>query len=272
MGIDDIRWKNELLDKVYHAKFHVPKAPPSPPLRVQLGSKQVTLRWDALSGQIDPEKFKDPNRSDGMDVPFEGYRVYKSMTGPDGPWTLLAEYDIPNNGFGHDLGLTHEYTDAQLLNGCQYFYAVTSFSKRDTVLGFPPLESRIPYSSVTATPGTSPIERKEKVSVVPNPYRSDVSYYNYTPAWETPTGKWKIWYENDRRIQFIDLPERCEIKIYTLAGDIVITLYHDDSTKGFHDWNLTSTIGQAVSSGIYLFSVHDKKSGQVQVGKFVIIR
>jgi hypothetical protein len=108
--------------------------------------------------------------------------------------------------------------------------------------------------------------------VVPNPYRSDVSYHNYTPAWETPTGKWKTWFENDRRIQFINLPERCEIKIYTLAGDIIITLHHDDPIKGFHDWNLTSYIGLAVSSGIYLFTVQDQKTGEVQTGKFVILR
>jgi hypothetical protein len=78
--------------------------------------------------------------------------------------------------------------------------------------------------------------------------------------------------EQDRRIQFINLPERCEIRIYTLAGDLVNTLHHDDPNRGFEDWNLTSSVGQAISSGIYLFSVEDLKNGEVQVGKFVVIK
>ena len=78
--------------------------------------------------------------------------------------------------------------------------------------------------------------------------------------------------EQDRRIQFINLPAHCEIKIYTLAGEVVATLEHDNAQKGYEDWNLTSSIGQAISSGLYLFTVQDIKNGNVQVGKFVIIK
>ena len=78
--------------------------------------------------------------------------------------------------------------------------------------------------------------------------------------------------EQDRRIQFINLPAQCQIKIYTLAGDLVNTLDHTDATRGYEDWNLTSSIGQAISSGIYLFTVEDMTNAKVQVGKFVIIK
>ncbi|MCC6398247.1 MAG: hypothetical protein IT282_14635, partial [Bacteroidetes bacterium] len=64
----------------------------------------------------------------------------------------------------------------------------------------------------------------------------------------------------------------CVISIYTLAGDLVELLRHEDAELSFHDWNLTSYVGQAVASGIYLFSVEDRETGEVQVGKFVIIR
>ena len=73
-------------------------------------------------------------------------------------------------------------------------------------------------------------------------------------------------------LQFINLPNQCEIKIYTLAGDLLETIYHDDPTKGYEDWNLTSSVGQAVSSGIYLYTVQDTATGEVQVDKFVIIK
>ncbi|MFH2040785.1 MAG: T9SS type A sorting domain-containing protein, partial [Chloroflexota bacterium] len=74
------------------------------------------------------------------------------------------------------------------------------------------------------------------------------------------------------RIQFINLPVQCQIKIYTLAGDFVFSIDHDDANKGYEDWNLTSNVGQAVASGIYLYSVEDKINGKVQIGKFVIIK
>jgi hypothetical protein len=78
--------------------------------------------------------------------------------------------------------------------------------------------------------------------------------------------------EQDRRVQFINLPERCEIRIYTLAGDLVDTIYHENPSRGYEDWNLTSSVGQAISSGLYLFTVEDKNNNQVQVGKFVVIK
>ena len=108
--------------------------------------------------------------------------------------------------------------------------------------------------------------------MVPNPYRGDVAYHTYNPQWEKPAGSRQRWMEQDRRVQFINLPARCEIKIYTLAGDLLAKIFHDDPNKGYEDWNLTSTVGQAISSGIYMFTVEDDKTGKVQVGKFVVIK
>ncbi len=62
------------------------------------------------------------------------------------------------------------------------------------------------------------------------------------------------------------------IKIYTLAGDLVQTLDHDNSKLGIKDWGLTSSVGQTIASGIYLYTVEDKKNGKIQVGKFVVIK
>ena len=111
-----------------------------------------------------------------------------------------------------------------------------------------------------------------EVAAVPNPYRGDIAYSSYNPPWEKPTGDRPWWMEQDRRIQFINLPPLCEIKIYSLAGDLVYTLQHNDPTRGYEDWNLTSSVGQAISSGLYLFTAEDKSNGNVQVGKFVIIK
>ena len=121
------------------------------------------------------------------------------------------------------------------------------------------------------------IERREsdtvgEVAVVPNPYRGDVAYNSYNPPWEKPSGNRPWWMEQDRRLQFINLPKLCEIKVFTLAGDLVNTIRHEDPSKGYEDWNLTSHVGQAISSGIYLFTCVDLTNGKVQVGKFVVIK
>jgi hypothetical protein len=39
-----------------------------------------------------------------------------------------------------------------------------------------------------------------------------------------------------------------------------------------YGWNLISTEGQAIASGLYLFSVENKDGGERQVGKFLIVK
>lgn len=195
-------------------------------------------------------------------------------TGPSCEYPRGSGMDhvYPGDGFASELGLQRRFTDVGLLNTCEYYYAVTAFSKEDTVFGFRSRESRIPLSAVRAVPGTPPANRVGEVAVVPNPYRGDIAYNMFIPPWERSTGKWTTWFENDRRIQFINLPEQCEIKIFTLAGDLVRTLHPDDPSSSYHDWNLTSYVDQAVASGIHLFTMQDQRTGLVQVGKFVIIK
>jgi len=250
--------------------FRTPIPPPIPPLRVKSSNHAVTLSWDPLEGDVDPETYTDPNRFEFNDNPFEGYRIYKSSVSSSGPWTVLQEYDVAENGIRSDVGIKHSYTDYGLLNNIEYYYSVTAFSKPDK--HWDEQETSIAQNAIEVTPGTAAPETVGKVAVVPNPYRGDVSYYQYRPPWEKPSGKRSQWMEQDRRIQFINLPNPCEIKIYTLAGDMIETLQHDNPERGFADWNLTSDVGQTVASGIYLFSVEDKKNGNTQVGKFVIIK
>jgi hypothetical protein len=252
--------------------FRVPSPPPRPPLRVEIRSHEAHLKWNALPGQKNPETYTDPYRADSAEVPFEGYRVYKSTKSATGPWTLLAEFDLPDNEFGSNTGLDSQYTDLGLLNNFEYYYTVVAFSKPDTVADFPSQESSVNANAVTIVPGTAPPADVGKVAVVPNPYRGDIAYHEYNPPWERPDPSRDLWLEQDRRVQFINLPAQCEIKIYTLSGDLVATLRHNSFDRGFEDWNLTSDIGQAVASGIYLFTVEDNNTGNVQVGKFVIIK
>jgi hypothetical protein len=119
-----------------------------------------------------------------------------------------------------------------------------------------------------------------KVGVYPNPY--------YGRAVWDGTG------ERNRKIYFYNLPALCEIRVYTLAGDIVAEINHTGSTYdgkdiewfrrfagsdvplqfsgGEHAWDLITKFDQALATGLYLFSVKDLQSGEVAVGKFVVIK
>ncbi|GAB4366389.1 MAG: hypothetical protein Kow0042_06220 [Calditrichia bacterium] len=270
-GMDALIENAKYLEFLAEREYRVPFPPPPPPLRVTISNQRVHLDWRPRPGDVNPEEYFDPYRGDQEPVPFEGYRLYKSTESANGPWTLLAEYDLPGNKWGNNSGIEYEYDDVGLLNNFEYYYSITAFSKPDTVTQFPSQESSITVNARQVIPGTAPPETVGEVAVVPNPYRGDIAYDKFNPKWEKHPPS-RIWMEQDRRVQFINLPARCEIKIYTLAGDLVDTITHNDPSIGFEDWNLTSSVGQAIASGIYLFTVEDLNTGKVQVGKFVVIK
>jgi len=122
-----------------------------------------------------------------------------------------------------------------------------------------------------------------KVRVVPNPYIAssplDMSY-------------------SSRRIEFINLPDQCTIRIYSLGGNLVNVLNHIgagrtgwgnyvdvdnlkpdntpfeftgyDNHSGTEAWNLKNRFGQTVASGLYFFHVTDQR-GETYTGKFYIV-
>jgi hypothetical protein len=259
----------ELFDLNYVPPY-VP--PPSPALKVTPMSGKVKLNWSWQSGDLggNPEDFIDP-KTKVKD--FEGYRLYKGAADPLNPsrepqnYVLIGQYDVVD-GIGYDTGLNYEYEDLGLLNGVPYYYAVTSYDIGDTVNNVESLESNIRQNLVVAFPGKAPsTSRQLNVAVVPNPY---IGSENYTQPvrWEDFAGKG--WIEQDRRIQFINLPPRCTIRIYTLDGDLVKVIEHSDPAKGYTDWNLVSDANQAIASDIYLFSIEWEYGSQV--GKFVVIK
>jgi len=103
----------------------------------------------------------------------------------------------------------------------------------------------------------------DQISVVPNPYVAAAS-------WErrnlNQTGR------GERRIDFINLPSTCSIRIYTVAGQLVKTLYKDDApTDGTISWDLVSDDGMDVSYGLYIFHVEAPNVGS-HIGRFAIIK
>ncbi len=103
----------------------------------------------------------------------------------------------------------------------------------------------------------------KKIKVVPNPYVGQAS-------WEgrnlNQTGR------GERRIDFINLPEECTIRIFTVEGALVRTLEKSTgSTNGSVSWDLVSEDGMDVSYGLYVFHVDAPGVGE-HIGKFALIK
>lgn len=180
--------------------------------------------------------------------------------------------------------ITHHYDDyggeflgrkiERPINGLQYFYAVVAYDPYKPATADQPelLSQESAKSNYMKDPTTgAPLAvvpqkmyTKEdvtkfditKIKVVPNPYRG--------------TALFESRYED--KIRFTNLPPACKISIFTMTGDLVDTIYHDDGTDA-ELWDLISRNNQKAVSGLYIYVVEvNQPKYEKYVGKFVIIR
>lgn len=274
-------------------RYLFPTPPDNPKTRIELEAGKVSIYWDRSSeNSID--------RVSG-EADFEGYRVYSSELGDDvNPQPrLIREFDIAGNDIGFDVGFEevelsepvtfegdnteywYRYDLDGLLSGWQYVVSVTAFDRGDDVFGIESLETSTNANAVRVFPGTPANENfgssDFEVGVYPNPYRVNA-------AWDGPS-------EAGRKLYFYNLPAKSEIRIYTIAGDIIAELNHDASTYngdiawfdsfsddprvmagGEHAWDLQSEANQILTTGLYLFTVKDLTTGKIETGKLAIIK
>ena len=171
--------------------------------------------------------------------------------------------------------------------GIEYYLAVSAWDRGIPSLHIPVLESARDADANMKVffPGPMATSDMDKIIVVPNPYVGQSKFDGRRDKDEKG--------DRSRRIWFANLPERCTIKIFTLAGDLVDTINHEgddlediisvskaasaegyaaQAASGIASWDLLSKYDQIIAPGIYLFSVKDKDSGEIKVGKFVIIK
>jgi hypothetical protein len=73
------------------------------------------------------------------------------------------------------------------------------------------------------------------------------------------------------RLFFHGVPARCTLRIFTLTGELVRTLEHDDATSSILEWDLRNRDRQFVAYGLYLFHVSDDRGREAE-GRFMVIR
>lgn len=127
-----------------------------------------------------------------------------------------------------------------------------------------PFTSEDSFSFSVEAPGYSNDVAREdlgRIKVVPNPYVA-------TASWESKPIKGN---RGDRKIQFTHLPPKATVRIYTIRGELVQTLYHDEpSWDGSLNWNMKSREGLDVAYGMYLY--HVESSAGEKTGKFALIK
>ena len=106
-------------------------------------------------------------------------------------------------------------------------------------------------------PGIQPQNNLDKVKVVPNPYLSRSRFKES---------------EFERKIRFTNLPSKCNIKIFTISGEIIFELNHDDQFSGNAWWDLRTLNNQEIGPGLYLYHINNENDIQGKVGKFAVVR
>lgn len=274
----------------FDLNYKLPHPPPSPRLHLQAQQNRVRILWDDS-----PENLADSTSELPGGKDFEGYRVYFGSDRVAPP--LVAQFDIVDTtGFNTGLQgarlatpeiidgdtMRYAYTVSGVKDGFSYYAAVTSYDTGDSRV--PSLESGITQNKRLVVPLASSSESNgHGVTVFPNPYKVEAQ-------WDAGA------LVRDHYLWFANLPPRAHVSIFTLAGDLVYetdfngATYHGEGTRGLYDtrsdldtpppdlsgsslaWNLISKEGQAIASGIYLYSVRDLDSGKVQRGKFLVLK
>jgi hypothetical protein len=270
--------------------YRLPSPPPSPRLHAAAGANRVDFYWDDSPEHVRDETSPAPGQLD-----FEGYRLYLGLDRQNP--THIAQFDRAvapgdtagfNTGFAavrrdtviHGVTYHYRHSVTGLKDGFTYFGAVTSYDLGDDRVSS--LESGIGQNKFQVVPLPAPGERST-VTVFPNPYRVEA-------VWDRGAQV------RDHYLWFAGLPRRAMLRIYTLSGDRVFETRFDGDTyqgvgaRGLYDpaqdvdtgppalsgasfaWNMITTEGQAIASGLYVFSVEDLETGRVSRGKFVVVK
>ncbi|MBN1433549.1 hypothetical protein JW921_02245, partial [Candidatus Fermentibacterales bacterium] len=233
-GLVDLRVQADNLLDAYHRDggWGVPDVPPVPAFFYEAGDGCVELIW-----------------SDDAEVyqPFGGYRLYRSTFDTSG-WELVSELDES----------AHSYTDSDVTRGFPYFYVLCSYDAETLIESQKTnYKQELDGAPIPVVPGWSPrVDWTSAVSVVPNPYRGSAD--------------WEVAHLD--KLAFTNLPAVCDIHVYTLAGDHVVTLEHRSlgGDSGVEYWDLRNSLGRGIASGLYVYCV--QTSARHVLGRFAVIR
>lgn len=249
----------------------------------------------------------DPNNPDNPDYPREDDDPYyigpASMRAPGyalndnsqwkefnplNNWAQIFADPYDGEGFAAGSTTIYEYTDdgtnyhnwdkwpyddydvpkpTPPRNHFTYYYAVVPYDYGASPIynanigddPLPSLEAGVRANFVKVTLGSGVTTNLDDVLVVPNPYVGGVDWQG-----RSVTGV------VERKLAFTNLPPRCTIRIYTISGDLVAIVEHNDATTGTAWWDLQSRNRMEVASGVYVYHIDAPGIG-TKIGKFAVL-
>lgn len=256
----------------------------------------ITPDWDETGNIISWDDWAD-DRPDadyaGLDeaVDLASYTVWRSEYLPFMGWNAIAV--VPKKAATYYNSSTGKYTysDRDVKIGFSYYYALSSsdaghntWPPRPQALTEYPLvfpgEKVLPQQSNLQASLNMPIDVNRyvpfrtrrapgkslsEIKVFPNPFIMRAGFINPT--------------EEDG-IHFVNLPADCEIRVYSLRGDLVAKgpgslQMKQESGSGEAVWSQVTINEQFIESGVYLYVIESKSGpdqGKTHTGKFGIIR
>lgn len=227
-------------DKHFRATYEV---------RFTSGGSQGYLWWDDVTP---------------INLPFEiwnttfGYQVIAEIIDQDGDliWEpdepdYIVIVDIPYDGNPHPEGYPFYHTWVFRFGTQDLDYAAGDVF---TIGGAPVNSADDIFIFKTDGINASAAGRELKdIKVFPDPYLGRATILESSKYY--------------RRLHFINLPDICTVRIYTLGGDLVKTIDHEGA--GTAEWDLLSSDGLQVASGVYIYHVESEYGSHV--GRFAVI-
>lgn len=181
------------------------------------------------------------------------------------PDVLVLEYPIVNNAT-HDTtysGLylnTNNYPDNyKNADGNSVFKPAVAPSDGDqfTIKTYKPFRKDIRYEFNTKKAQFVRDQNIDidKIRVVPDPYI-------VSNVWETN--------QFGKKLMFTHLPNECKISIFTVAGDHIADIDHNNN-NGYEYWDMRTSNDQYIAYGMYVYVV-SVPNGQKKIGKFLVIK
>lgn len=105
-------------------------------------------------------------------------------------------------------------------------------------------------------------DRMKEIYVVPDPYVAFSSFESM----------YYLGGRASRKVEFVNLPPKCTIKIFTASGKHIRTIQHSAPVDyGRQSWDLTTEDGPEIAFGMYFFYVEAPGIG-TKKGKFAVIK
>ncbi len=256
------RWEVSIIPLDYDSlvKIYGPGFDPEKYTENHLMEPVDSRNADRVFTYFTPQNWNQYDLSDPLGI----HRVY--------PEAVLSDSsDTTEDGFHRYY--EYEYVIDNLPPSRSVYVSVTAFDYGSRSHKLSALESSLLENDIYSHPlaGTEEVEEDGLgVIVFPNPYRISGGYARagYENRDRTRSA------ERARAIHFANLPKICTIRIYTLSGDLVKEIKHYRPDGGAdaqkETWNMISRNTQAITTGIYIWSVRSEMGEQL--GKLIIIK